>query len=372
MEQITSFFRENQSVLANCLAFFSEKPDNLCFFDIETTGLSPAISSLYLIGAAVWDNDGFQIVQWFADDYVSEKELLLAFASFSASCTAFVHYNGASFDIPYLEKKYARYHLPSPFQGKTSIDLYRSLPKNKSFFSVPNRQLTSMEKLLHFHRTDTFTGKECIQLYTEFMHKKYFRDPAAKERKKQLARHNLEDIQGTVLCAQLLSYVYGVFSPLCVEQILPEKETSPWLLKGQLAHGYFPVNSQSAWTLAENEICCRYEQNTLSVEISPFYGMLYHYFKDYKDYFYLPREDTAIHKSVGAYVDRQYRRPATASTCYIKKQGSFFALPKNFPSENIPLFRETHKSRQLYIEASSLSSLSENQLIYLLNSFRGK
>ena len=55
---------------------------------------------------------------------------------------------------------------------------------------------------------------------------------------------------------------------------------------------------------------------------------LKHFFKDYRNYYYLPEEDRAVHKSVGCYVERKYRRAAKASTCYIKKAGIFLPIPK--------------------------------------------
>ncbi len=368
MEQIISSLTQNHKALENSLNSLLTEPEQLCFFDIETTGLSPEVSSVYLIGAAVWKNDEFQIIQWFADDYVSEKELLLSFSEFCSPFQTFVHYNGTSFDIPYLEKKYNAHKLNSPFRDKKSIDLFRSLPKNKSFFSVPNRKLATMEKLLSFSRTDTFSGRDCIRLYTEFMHKKYFRDPLANERRKQLLRHNYDDIQGTILCAQLFSYRYGILDPFSVEWKFPLENQSFIQIKGHLSRGYFPL---ALTYTGQNGIgpYYNYGENCFSVQIPLFSSTLRHYFKDYKNYFYLPEEDTAIHKSVGTYVDRDYRRQATADTCYVKKSGTFFALPDSFAADEVPLFRETRKSRPVFMDIDTLSTLPQNRLFKLLDAY---
>ena len=47
------------------------------FFDIETTGLSPKASSLYLIGMMYFnqEEEHWELCQWFADDYQSEPWL---------------------------------------------------------------------------------------------------------------------------------------------------------------------------------------------------------------------------------------------------------------------------------------------------------
>ena len=49
-----------------------------------------------------------------------------------------------------------------------------------------------------------------------------------------------------------------------------------------------------------------------------YHGMARLYFLDYKNYDYLPAEDTAVHKSVAAYIDKSQREKATPETCYSK------------------------------------------------------
>ena len=81
-------------------------------------------------------------------------------------------------------------------------------------------------------------------------------------------------------------------------------------------------------------------------------GVLKHFYPDYKNYSYLPAEDTAIHKSVAVYVDKSQRMPATAATCYTKKEGQF--LPCFSVPDELPLFRENHKDRQCFLLADDL------------------
>ena len=45
--------------------------------------------------------------------------------------------------------------------------------------------------------------------------------------------------------------------------------------------------------------------NQIIVELKAYHGRLKYFFDDYKDYYYLPLEDRAIHKKVGQYVDRE-------------------------------------------------------------------
>ncbi len=59
-----------------------------------------------------------------------------------------------------------------------------------------------------------------------------------------------------------------------------------------------------------------------------FQGELKFFFPDPENYYYLPDEDTAIHRSVGGFVDRAHRVPAKKSNCYTKKSGLFVPQPE--------------------------------------------
>ena len=158
---------------------------DLVIFDIETTGLSANVSSLYLIGALWYDTQKkeMKMCQWFADDYTSECTILEAFSSFVSGFSTIVHYNGSGFDIPYLEKKYRFHHLENPFTALRSFDIYREVRKEKALLDSSSLKLSVVEKLVGFLRADNYSGKECIQIYSEFMQQKIFRSPQAEKEK---------------------------------------------------------------------------------------------------------------------------------------------------------------------------------------------
>ena len=83
------------------------------------------------------------------------------------------------------------------------------------------------------------------------------------------------------------------------------------------------------------------------------------FFPNYKDYYYLPDEDTSIHKSVAFYVDKNFRTKAKAANCYSKKTGLF--LPQN---EEIikPFFKKDYHDKQTFFEITDEFSSSEENL----------
>ena len=77
-------------------------------------------------------------------------------------------------------------------------------------------------------------------------------------------------------------------------------------------------------------------------------GELKYFYPNYKDYYYLPAEDCAIHKSVGTYVDKNFRTQAKAANCYSKKYGTF--LPQTGLWES-PSFKIDYHDALTYFEA---------------------
>ena len=61
------------------------------------------------------------------------------------------------------------------------------------------------------------------------------------------------------------------------------------------------------------------------------------FYKDYRNYYYLPSEDEAIHKSIAQYVDSSNRVKCTAANCYTRKTGAF--VPE-FGGTNTPVFKK--------------------------------
>lgn len=70
-----------------------------------------------------------------------------------------------------------------------------------------------------------------------------------------------------------------------------------------------------------------------------------HFYSDYKNYYYLPKEDMAIHKSVAAYVAHEYREKCKAYNCYVRKTGTFIRQYSDFMK---PEFRFDIKDKYSY------------------------
>ena len=71
----------------------------------------------------------------------------------------------------------------------------------------------------------------------------------------------------------------------------------------------------------ENECSLTVTETTTDLFL-PFYeGELKYFFKDYKSYYYLKYEDTAVHSSVAEWVDKEAKEKCKPGTAYQKKNG---------------------------------------------------
>ncbi len=74
---------------------------------------------------------------------------------------------------------------------------------------------------------------------------------------------------------------------------------------------------------------------------------LKYFYSNYKDYYYLPKEDIAVHKSVASFVDKEYREQATARNCYTRKISSY--LPQ-WDAVFVPFFKRNYDDKALFFE----------------------
>lgn len=312
--------------------FQSMEPSGLLFFDIETTGLAARSSSLYLIGAISLQDGRWTATQWFAESPAEEKDVLEAFLEYAISFSQIIHFNGQRFDLPYLKEKCEAFQLPYTLSALISRDLYRMLRPLRELLGLTSMSKKSLEEFLGLFRRDPFNGGELIAVY-----RKYVKHPAD-DLLNMLLLHNYEDLLGMLTLIPMLSYrtfleaSYQVSSAECIGNAL-------------IIRGWLPCFLPKPFSYRGEHFYLSAEQTYFSMQIPGVRKTLKHFFPDYKNYYFLPLEDTAMHKSIASYVDKEFREPAKASNCYNKKEG--FYLPQ-FSAVFQPVFKENYTDTLLY------------------------
>ncbi|MEE1227397.1 MAG: ribonuclease H-like domain-containing protein [Lachnospiraceae bacterium] len=356
-------------------ADYLPKGRDYLFFDIETTGFLKDTTLLYLIGCGYYVGDTFHMIQWFNDDAVSEEQILKAFfEEFSKKNYTLISFNGESFDIPYLKRHYEMNELDSSFLSFcVSLDIYRLMRPFQYFLGMTHGRQKDWEEYLGIHREDTYNGGQLISLYKEYL------KTHDSELLKLLLLHNRDDILGMSQLLPLLALlplsdgnftmnsvhysdkVYESIGNAALEFEIELPLSLPTELGCQTDYGSFEASGKK-----------------LRLTIPSYVGELRHYYANYREYYYLPEEDRAIHYSIGRYVDPKHRRKAKASTCYGRRRDVFLPctmaqhhygfLIDSAPSKIKTTYRFEYPDRQNYVTMDDLLSVNPESINdYLCN-----
>lgn len=205
-------------------------PEDVLFFDIETTGLSARSAGLYLIGILTYTDKNWTLLQYFCEDVADEPAVLQAFFELLRTKKILISYNGDGFDIPFLRHMVEQYGLRTPrphhstalhdradcpatdgsaiadarplysFDTVESFDLFKKFRPLKHLLGLPDLKLKSCERFLGIDREDRLTGGELIEVYFEWQKTKA---PALLD---TLLLHNAEDIANLPNLLPLLRY----------------------------------------------------------------------------------------------------------------------------------------------------------------------
>jgi len=313
--------------------------EDLLFFDIETTGFSGDHHQVYLIGCVYFREDRARFIQWFADSKDAEAAIIRHFFRFMEGYRHLIHFNGDTFDIPFLLKRCQALSLNCDFQNITSFDIYKKIKPYKKLLGLDNLKQKTIESFLGIHRDDQYSGGQLIEVYQEYLRTK------DEHLLNLLLLHNEDDLKGMPKLLPILHYpdfFTGSFS-LCdwkkaageTPRVILSLECDP--------ETNLPVpigNSIPSYT-------CKADGCRIILSIRLYEGTLKYYYPNYKDYYYLIYEDTAIHKSVGEYVDPDAKIKATKETCYTKKSSSFLPQPE---SVFTPDFKNSCKDKSCFFE----------------------
>jgi len=334
--------------------------ERIVFADIETTGLKAGNAMLYLIGVTGFEEGAWHFRQFFAESKADEIQLINAFTEYlnnkrhGQDHLILVTYNGDRFDIPFLKEIERQYGRSGMFKDTVSFDLYKAVKPYKKLLGLSDLKLKTVECFCGVCRQDTYSGGELIYVYEEYLRLQHIvkggcedneLNNALKEKCLScLLLHNEEDITDMLPVMKMLSYRYlfdGLYESVSAELISAgnsEVVDLRFRLKCPLPKELYMEDGDVVLSVSGKE------KNLFELTIRVIEDELRLYFDDYREYYYLPAEDMAIHKSIGEFVDRKNRVKATAETCYMKEHGKFIEVPSEFDADP-NIFRHTRKGK---------------------------
>ncbi|MCD8218048.1 MAG: ribonuclease H-like domain-containing protein [Clostridiales bacterium] len=375
----------------NTLPIFQQHylTEDMLLFDIETTGLSPAQNHIYCIGCGYLSGEEVVIELFFAENKMEEKPVLEAFLELLSTHSIVITFNGTTFDLPFVQKRMAHWGYQTAsasdslkntsltetsdvsstdkiilLESLKSIDLYREAAGMKSLLHLPSYRQKSIEQFLGCSREDKYDGGQLIEIYHQYA---AHPDP---EILSLLLLHNQEDVKGMFDLLGILSYyqlrdgqyeITDVFREDSAESQFENTETFAETSRNNSFctdnsaynhSSYYNMKFRTNYPLPQSiHMTCEGSSLLLNsdgglIRFPLRHGFLKHFFSDCENYYYLPEEDYAIHKSVGAFVDSAHRRKATKRNCYVKKECDYITVPSRCGDGYL---RKEYQDKNIYL-----------------------
>ena len=358
-------YTEDRAALEDVLTsvFRNISLEDTLLYDIETTGLNPKSSQLYLLGILLFHKENIELIQYFAESVLDEEKILEQFFQLCQTKKVLISFNGEGFDNRFVESMAKSYgKLPLHLNLK-QLDLFKLIRKRKKFYGLESCSLKSCERFLGIYREDRCSGGELISVYRE-----YLQDKDSKK-KNMLLLHNREDIQNLPALFSFLAYeniFQGNVHFQRAEPLVRDEMQNSYTSEKLCLKFFLPSSVPVPLTLTPKNFLLEIKEKSLCLTVPLYQGELCYFFKDYKDYEFIPSEDRVVHKSLAAIYPKEMREKAKASTAYQKMKTSFLPIFQ----EKEKVFKKTYQDKQCFIPFKENTFESISPVEYLLSFFK--
>lgn len=202
MQLITENITKTEISALNNLDIVYPK-ERVMMFDIETTGLSPDRSFIYMIGMNIRNENGWTVKLLFNDDGRSEQEIIETFQEELSAHDILIEFNGDAFDINFVKRRMEHIRrltgnvIKDNFDTIRPVDLMKLIRPYKFALGLPNIKQKTVERYLGINRVDQFNGGQLIEVYLDYLTTK---DETAKN---LVVQHNRDDMVGMMYLADI-------------------------------------------------------------------------------------------------------------------------------------------------------------------------
>jgi hypothetical protein len=260
------------------LPYASVFKESWCLVDIETEGRFWRTSRL-LAARVITYGSPLEEYEWIAERESDEYDILSELAQVLMRSSCIMTFNGDSFDLPHLRKKYQAYRAQDPTKGKKTLDLMRALMPYKFMFELQSYRLADYLSLFH--------GKYDIR----------------------------NDAEGALLVSSLLelSNLFTLPDTSCEAGMLEQEGESKKIFRAKWkTPDEMPIEIEIFDEVFHLTSCGSY----VRLEITCDGSVLRRYYTDYENYDFLLAEGYAAHRSLTAYVAADRKEKAVRTNCF--------------------------------------------------------
>jgi hypothetical protein len=260
------------------LPYASVFKESWCLVDIETEGRFWRTSRL-LAARVITYGSPLEEYEWIAERESDEYDILSELAQVLMRSSCIMTFNGDSFDLPHLRKKYQAYRAQDPTKGKKTLDLMRALMPYKFMFELQSYRLADYLSLFH--------GKYDIR----------------------------NDAEGALLVSSLLelSNLFTLPDTFCEAGMLEQEGESKKIFRAKWkTPDEMPIEIEIFDEVFHLTSCGSY----VRLEITCDGSVLRRYYIDYENYDFLLAEGYAAHRSLTAYVAADRKEKAVRTNCF--------------------------------------------------------
>ena len=310
-------------------------PEDALLLDIETTGFKADYQTIYLIGCGFRRGEEITVRLFFAETPEAEAEVLCAFLDLLRDFDRLITFNGETFDLPFLEKRFSKHGLLCNIREKTSTDLFKIAKSHKKWLDLEHYNQKTLEHFFGIFREDQYDGGRLIQVYKQ--------NAAAPDEEAQrlLLLHNMEDVKGMVSLLPITE-LSMLSLPDFKEMSLAVEKPQEWIFSGTLSR-----KSNLHLRIKREYFFLQVEEDSYRAVIRPFVGKMKYFYPDYKNYVYIADENLLLPKSLASAIDKSRIKKATRDICFAEKEGYF--LPNVLHTDERE-FRFACTDKDAYIE----------------------
>lgn len=375
MKEFRSYSDESELFIKTTdIMFPGLDKEQILIYDIDTTSFEAANGCVFLIGVLYYQNDELQFLQLFSESIDEEAMIIEKFFNIAENYKVLLSYKGESFDIPFIGKRIYALKQNELYRRFTalrsrSFDLAGEIMSVKSCLGLSSTKLDYLRKKCGQQVPERISGENISKFYVEHI--------AAAKLKKLLettgsaGNHNMIGEYRPKPIIDELAHIKPDSGDRFLTDILYRNkeniESVIYLLrlsrlftmrKGCFNAGIINNNDTIEFAITVKD----YE---LTIPVSCVNLTLKQFYPNYKDYYYFPAEDMAVHKSIAEFAASGSKKKATAKTAYRNVEGRFIPIPASYAksdsNKDASFYKTDFESEAYYLPTDDLSGIKDTE-----------